>query len=76
MSDTSQDNGTRTINQSVIEIPAPIRLVIPDETQKKNGCSSSKSRRSDWFGSSFGPLAEYGKLKKTQFVIGARNLEV
>jgi hypothetical protein len=76
MSDTSQDNGTRTINQLVIEIPAPIRPVIPDETQKKNECSSSKSRRSDWFGSSFGPLAEYGKLKKSKFVIGARNLEV
>ncbi|CAB3992535.1 NADPH oxidase 5, partial [Paramuricea clavata] len=72
---SSQDNGTRTINQSVIEIPAPVRLDIPGETQKKNECLSSKSRRSDWFGNSFGPLAEYGKLKKTQFIMGARNLE-
>ncbi|CAB4033186.1 Hypothetical predicted protein, partial [Paramuricea clavata] len=71
MSGTSQDNRTRTIDQSVVEIPAPVRLDIPDETE----CLPSKSRRSNWFRNSFGPLTEYGKLKKTQFVMGARNLE-
>jgi hypothetical protein len=79
MADTGQENGdkgVRTKKQSVIEIPTPARLDIPDDTQTKNGSLPSRSRRSVWFGNSFGPLGKYGKLKKTQFVIGARNLEV
>jgi hypothetical protein len=66
----------RTKKESVVEIPAPVGLQVPEETQKKNGSLPSRSRRSVWFGNSFGPLGKYGKLKKTQFVLGARNLEV
>jgi hypothetical protein len=63
MSDTSQNNGTRTINQSVIEIPTPVRLDIPGETQKKNECSPSKSRRSDWFGKAEKDAIRYGSAQ-------------
>lgn len=65
------------IKQSIVEIPAPGGLQIPDDTARINGCNSpSRSRRSIWFGKSFGPLGKYGKLRKAEFVIGARNLEV
>ncbi|CAB4027534.1 Hypothetical predicted protein [Paramuricea clavata] len=78
MADAGQedgDKGLRTKKQSVIEIPAPAELDIPDDTHGKNGSLPSRSRRSVWFGNSFGPLGKYGKLKKTQFVMGASNLE-
>ena len=77
MSNSTQENSEREDRkQSVVEIPSPVGLDIPVDTRKKNGNLPSRSRRSVWFGNSFGPLGKYGKLKKMQFVLGARNLEV
>ena len=77
MSDSDSENTSTemtTEKQSVIEVPPPTGRDINAET--KNGGMAGRKRRSVWFGNSFGPLGRYGKLKKTQFVMGARNLEV
>lgn len=79
MSDSSQGNGASGIgmnNETVVEIPAGTSREVAVDTQRKTGSLPSRSRRSVWFGNSFGPLGKYGKLKKMQFVMGARNLEV
>lgn len=63
----------------VVEIPSPGEINDqPRErpAENQNGNFPSRSRRSVWFGNSFGPLGKYGKLKKAQFSIGASSLEV
>lgn len=74
--ETSGSNEAGTNSETIVEIPPRTSLDVPVDTQRKNGSLPSRSRRSVWFGNSFGPLGMYGKLKKTQFVMGARNLEV
>ena len=79
MSDSSkrnEANGVGMNSETVVEIPEHTNPDAPVDRQKKNGNFPSRSRRSVWFGNSFGPLGKYGKLKKMQFVMGARNLEV
>ncbi len=81
MSGTSQVNGANGLDkkrESFVEIPAPVHQQgsASNETRTKNECSPSRSSRSAWFANIFGPLGKYGKLRKTQFVLGARNVEV
>jgi hypothetical protein len=79
MSTSTEENDAKGMGkktQSVVEIPSPVGLESPEETKGKNGSLPSRSRRSVWFGKTFGPMGKYGKLKKTQFVLGAHNLEV
>ena len=72
-----EDNVTpqqRTKKTSVAQIPGPQDIINHPESQ--NGNFPSRKRRSVWFGNTFGQLGKYGKLKKTQFVLGASSLEV
>ena len=66
---------TSSKNMPVVEIPSP-NEIQDQPRESKNGNFPSRSRRSVWFGNSFGPLGKYGKLKKAQFSIGASSLEV
>ena len=78
MSKLSQENGGEGMSskrESIIEIPGqPVRH-DQNERQKKTE-SLPRSRQSVWFGNSFGPLGKYGKLRRAQFVMAAKNLEV
>lgn len=74
MANERKDNPGMRHKMSVTEIPGP--LEINDQPRSLNGNFPSRSRRSVWFGKSFGPLGKYGKLKKAQFIMGASSLEV
>ncbi len=81
MSSTSQMNGANGMDkkrESFVEIPAPVQLQgsASNGTRTKNEGLPSRSSRSAWFSNIFGPLGKYGKLRKAQFVLGARNVEV
>lgn len=46
------------------------------EQSPKKADISKRSTHSVWFENIFGPLGKYGKLKKDQFVAGAKKVEV